>query len=245
MRRTKVLAHRGYSSKAPENTMAAFQLAAEAGADGFELDVHLSRDGEVVVIHDETVKRTTGKKGKVRDLTLEEIRRLDAGSWFQEPFAGEPIPTLDEVLALAADKGLWLNIELKNNKIRYPGLEQAVLERVDHYGMAEHTILSSFNHYSLRLVRELRPGVDTAILYMADLFQPWQYAHHVGVSSLHPYWPTVREETAYGCRQAGLPIRPFTVNRRQEMRRLLHLSVEAIITDYVTALLDERSAADV
>ncbi|PTM59277.1 glycerophosphodiester phosphodiesterase [Desmospora activa] len=242
MGQTKVLAHRGYSAKAPENTMAAFRLAAEAGADGLELDVHLSKDGEVVVIHDETVKRTTGKKGKVTNLTLEEIRRLDAGSWLHDHFAGEPIPTLDEVLSLTADKGLWINIELKNNKIRYPGLEQAVLERVDRYGMAERTIISSFNHYSLRTIHELRPEMDTAILYMADLFEPWQYARHVGVSSLHPYWPTVREETVYGCQQAGLPVRPFTVNRQQEMRRLLQLSVEAIITDHVTVLLEERRA---
>ncbi|MDR6224854.1 glycerophosphodiester phosphodiesterase [Desmospora profundinema] len=242
MGQTKVLAHRGYSSQAPENTMAAFRLAAEADADGLELDVHLTKDGEVVVIHDETVKRTTGKKGRIRDLTLEEIRRLDAGSWFSESFNGEPIPTLDEVLSLAADKGLWLNIELKNNKIRYPGLEQAVLERLDRYGMAGRTVLSSFNHYSLRTVHELRPDIDTAILYMADLVEPWHYARHVGASSIHPYWPTARDEVVRGCHKAGLPVRPFTVNRQEEMRRLLHVSVEAIITDYVTRLLDERNA---
>lgn len=242
MGETKVWAHRGYSSRAPENTLAAFRLAAEAGAEGLELDVHRTKDGEVVVIHDETVKRTTGVKGRVKDLTLEEIRRLDAGSWFDKSFAGEPIPTLSEVLELAADKNLWVNIELKNNKIPYAGLEEAVLEQVDRYDWSRRTVISSFNHYSLRKVHQQRPDMDIAILYMANLIEPWHYARHVGATSIHPYWPTTQDEVLRGCHEAGFPVRPFTVNRREEMSRLLRASVEAIITDHVTRLLEERNA---
>ena len=108
-----VLAHRGYSAKAPENTMAAFELALAVGADGIELDVHMTRDGEIVVIHDDTLDRTTNGKGPVSDQTMAELRELDAGSWFSPEFAGERIPTLKLVLELIKDKDVLLNIEIK------------------------------------------------------------------------------------------------------------------------------------
>lgn len=238
MDQTRIFAHRGFSSVAPENTMAAFRRAAEAGADGLELDVHLTKDGEIVVIHDETVKRTTDGKGKVRDLTLEEIRRLDAGSWFGKEFAGEKIPVLQEVLELAAEQNLWLNIELKNNKFPYPALEEKVLEATGRFGWREKTVFSSFNHYSLRKLKEQQPEADTAILYMADLVEPWDYARRTGVSSIHPYRRTVTKEMVGYCQGAGLTVRPFTVNQAREMRRLAGWGVDAIITDKVDLLTE-------
>ncbi|GGA32281.1 glycerophosphoryl diester phosphodiesterase [Kroppenstedtia guangzhouensis] len=232
----RIFAHRGFSAAAPENTMAAFRLAAEAGADGLELDVHLSKDREVVVIHDETVSRTTDGKGKVRELTLEELRRLDAGSRFGREFAGEKIPLLHEVLELAVQKNLWLNIELKNNKFPDPALEEKVLELTARFGLTRKVIFSSFNHYSLRRLKEKQPEVDTALLYMARLIEPWHYADRVGADSLHPYWPTVTEEVIRSCRERGLNLRPFTVNQAREMRRLIRLGVNGIITDKVSLL---------
>lgn len=234
----RIFAHRGFSAVAPENTMAAFRRAAEAGADGLELDVHLSKDGEVVVIHDETVNRTTDGKGKVRELTLEELRRLDAGSRFGKEFAGEKIPLLHEVLELVADQKLWLNIELKNNKFPYPGLEEKVLEVISRFGLSQKTVYSSFNHYSLQRIKEKQPETDTALLYMAHLIEPWNYAAWAGASSIHPYWPTVTEELVRGCREQGLSLRPFTVNQSRVMGRLIELGVDAIITDKVDLLTD-------
>ncbi|MFC4076583.1 glycerophosphodiester phosphodiesterase [Salinithrix halophila] len=234
-----VYAHRGFSAVAPENTMVAFRKAAEAGAHGLELDVHFTRDDQIVVIHDETVKRTTDGKGKVRELTLEEIRRLDAGSWFDGEFRGEKIPLLSEVLELVADRGLSVNIELKNNKTAYPGLEEAVLEWIGRFGLVDRTVISSFNHYSLRKIRDLRPEVDAAILYMANLFEPWNYARNVGATSIHSYWPTTVEDMVKRSKEAGVPVRPFTVNQTKEMRRMIHLEVDAIITDKVDRLLKE------
>lgn len=238
MDQIRIFAHRGFSSVAPENTMAAFRQAAEAGADGLELDVHLTKDGEVVVIHDETVKRTTDGRGRVRDLTLMEIRRLDAGSWFGKEFAGERIPVLQEVLELAAERNLWLNIELKNNKFSYPTLEEKVLEATDRFGRREKTIFSSFNHHSLRRLKEQHPEVDVAILYMANLIDPWDYARRTGVSSVHPYRPSVTKKMVEHCQGAGLFVRPFTVNQAREMRRLAGWGVDAIITDKVDLLTE-------
>ncbi|PTX65063.1 glycerophosphoryl diester phosphodiesterase [Melghirimyces profundicolus] len=238
MNDVKVYAHRGYSSVAPENTMAAFRRAAEAGADGLELDVHLTKDGHVVVIHDYTLQRTTDGTGRVKDFTLEEIRRLDAGSWFGEEFRCERVPLLEEVLGLAADRDLYLNIELKNNQYPEPGLENRVLELTERYGWTGKTVISSFNHHSLRKVKREKPDLDTAILYMSHLFEPWEYVQRAGLSSIHPYWPTVTKEMAESCRERGLPLRPFTVNRAGEMRRLVSIGVEAIITDKVETLLE-------
>ncbi|QKG84808.1 glycerophosphodiester phosphodiesterase [Kroppenstedtia pulmonis] len=233
LKKIEVYAHRGYSAVAPENTVAAFRQAAEVKADGIELDVQLSRDGEVIVIHDETVKRTTGQKGKVKDLTLEELHRLDAGSWFSADWKGEKIPTLNEVLQLAAESGMKVNIELKNNKYPYPGLEEKVLQSVEYFGLMKKTIISSFNHYSLRRVKERVPQVETAILYMASLFEPWNYTKRIGVASIHSYWPTTEKEMVEQCHKLSLPVRPFTVNRVQEMRRLIRLGVDGVITDKV------------
>ncbi|SMO48976.1 glycerophosphodiester phosphodiesterase [Melghirimyces algeriensis] len=238
MKRVQVFAHRGYSAVAPENTMAAFQRAAEAGADGLELDVHLTKDREVVVIHDYTLKRTTDGKGWVKDFTWKELRRLDAGSWFGEEFQGEPIPHLKEVLELAADKNLLLNIELKSNKYPEPGLEERVLEWTEQFGRTDKVMISSFNHHSLRRVKEMHPEMDVAILFMANLYEPWTYARHAGADSIHPYWPTVSEEMVNACHNMGIPLRPFTVNREKEMRRLSNLGVDAIITDQVELLRD-------
>ncbi|SDW07185.1 glycerophosphoryl diester phosphodiesterase [Marininema mesophilum] len=240
----QVYAHRGYSAVAPENTMAAFQRAVDAGAHGIELDLHLTKDDEVVVIHDETVGRTTDGKGRVRELTLDELRQLDAGSWFGEEFKGEKIPLLSEVLTLVAEKGLLVNIELKNNKIAYANLESKVITMLQEYDLVHRTVISSFDHYSLRKVKELCPDVDTAILYMANLFEPWEYARKVGVTSIHPYRPTVVESMVAKCREYNLPVRPFTINQVKEMRRLIGLGVDALITDKVEQAFTELNRGE-
>ncbi|OYD07872.1 hypothetical protein CHM34_10210 [Paludifilum halophilum] len=219
--------------------MAAFRRAADVQAEGLEFDVHRTKDRQLVVIHDETVQRTTGASGKVRELTLDELRRLDAGSWFSDDFRGEKIPTLEKVLRLAADTGMKVNIELKNNKFRYPGMEQDVMERVDRFGLIGKAVLSSFNHYSLREVKERYPEVDTAILYMASLYEPWNYAKAVGVSSIHSYWPTMEKGMVEACRKEGLPVRAFTVNRVRVMRRMIEWGVDALISDQVERLQQE------
>ena len=126
----QVFAHRGYSAKYPENTMAAFKAALKFNVDGIELDVHETKDGALVVIHDEKVNRTTNGKGYVKDYTLKQIKELDAGSWFNKNFKGEKIPTLKEVLQLVKPTGKIVNIELKSNIIPYDGMDLKVVELI-------------------------------------------------------------------------------------------------------------------
>lgn len=219
-----VWGHRGASAHAPENTLAAFRLAAEQGADGVELDCQLSADGIPVVIHDETLDRTTNGRGAVKDLTAAELSRLDAGD-------GEHVPTLEEVFAALADTGCEVNVELKNSIEPYPGLERAVLDVVDAAGFADRVWFSSFHHYSMRLVRELDPRARVGFLYSESLLDPWRYARALDGAALHPYWQTlVIPGVLAGCRDAGVRTHAWTVNDADAMRQLL--LADALITNH-------------
>ncbi|MCS1350575.1 glycerophosphodiester phosphodiesterase [Mechercharimyces sp. CAU 1602] len=232
MQQVKVYAHRGFSAQAPENTMGAFRAAIEAGADGIELDVQLTRDGEVVVIHDDTVDRTTDGRGEVSALSLLELQRLEAGSWFAQEFVGEKIPSLRDVLALVSQHGLELNIELKSSLARDSELEQKVLAQVKEFDWLEKTIFSSFQHERLKRLLRIEAGVSTAPLYMAGFLKPWRYCQQEGFTSIHPYYMGVQEEVVTGCHQHGIKVRTYTVNEEEWMKRFIHLGVDAIMTDH-------------
>ena len=167
-----VLAHRGYSGKAPENTMAAFKLALEADADGLELDVHITKDGRVVVIHDDTLERTTDGRGRVEEQTYAELAQLDAGSWFGEEFKGERLPTLDEVCELLKGTDKIFNVELKAG-VNFKELTEKVAELIVAYDLVPNTIISSFNHYALAYMKQVNADIRTGILYSSALYQPW------------------------------------------------------------------------
>ena len=152
---TKVFAHRGASGYAPENTLQAFSLAQEQGADGIELDVQLTKDGEVVVIHDETIDRTSTGKGYVRDYTLEELKKFSFHN-HMEKYKGVKIPTLREVLELVKPGKMEVNIELKTGIFWYPDIEEKTMKIVEEAGMEDRVIYSSFNHYSVQKVRRCR-----------------------------------------------------------------------------------------
>lgn len=228
---TEVWAHRGASGSAPENTIPAFELALAQGADGFELDVQLTRDDEVVVIHDETLERTTNGRGWVADHALEALQELDAGGG-RPGFEGTPIPTLAEVLVLARSAGVRVNIELKNSTMPYKGLEERVVEIVAAHDMGDRVVVSSFNHYSLRRLRGLGAGLPLGALYSDPLFKPWQYAAKLGVSALHPPLRAMRRRVAERCHERGLDVHVWTVNDPDDIRRMLRIGVDAIITNY-------------
>src|SRR5690625_1608942 len=145
-----IFAHRGASKYAPENTMAAFKFAYELGAEGIETDVQLTKDNIPVLIHDERVKRTTNGTGYIKDLTWSQVKQLDAGSWFSKKFTGTGIISLDEFLQWIQFKPLYLNIELKNNRIAYKHIESIVFERIAHYKLIEITILINFNYIIIK-----------------------------------------------------------------------------------------------
>jgi len=230
--RPLILAHRGARLWAPENTMAAFRLAAEMGADGVELDVQLCKDGEAVVIHDPTVDRTTNGNGRVKDLTLAELQALDAGGWFAPQFAGERIPTLAQVLHELGPR-LVLNIELKSTSPFTDGLEAEVVRLVEDANLAHRVILSSFNPVALWRVRRLNPNLTTGLLYGPHLPLPLRRRWLQPLArpdALHPRWDTVTEQMVVAAHRRRLAVHPWTCEDPESMRRLIDWGVDAIIT---------------
>ncbi len=229
--KTLIIGHRGAMGSAPENTAVSFKQALAAGADGVELDLHLTRDRQPVVIHDQSVDRTTDGKGLIKDLTLKEVKQLDAGGKFGLSFAREEILTLAETLELVKQAKV-INIELKSGPIIYDGIEEMVLAEIKNFGLESRVLISSFNHYSIVKVKGLAPGIKCGLLYMAGLYQPWLYAKTVAAEAIHPYYPGVLPPIVEGCREAGIELNVFGANREEELTRLLKLGVNMIITDY-------------
>lgn len=244
MKKTQIFAHRGSSKAAPENTMAAFEKALEDQADGIELDVQLTKDHHVVVIHDELVDRTTNGMGPVHHFSLSEIQKLDSGTWFSPSFSGQRIPTLSEVLEWIKDTDLVLNIELKNKKVAYPGLEQKVVELVEYFGMEKRVILSSFNHQSLKYLHQLRPNWRIGVLFDSYVEEPWNYAKQLGAEAIHPPFQAVYEEAVRICHAHGIRLRPFTVDDPVVMERFIQLGIDAIITNVPDQLKRIRDGKD-
>ncbi|MBT2688895.1 glycerophosphodiester phosphodiesterase [Bacillus sp. ISL-47] len=230
----KIFAHRGVSGHYPENTMAAFQAALEAGADGIELDVQIAKDGKLVIIHDETVDRTTNGTGCIKDLTYDEIMQLDAGGWFAAANAGETIPELETVFqwAIRDGNGLMINVELKNDRIEYQGLEEKVIELIQRYGLEDRVILSSFNAESLKRVREVHPALQTGYLITGVPEDAMRVAKKIGADSIHCEEAFALSEYGREARRAGFPLRVYTVNDETRSDFLAKAGVEVIMTDF-------------
>lgn len=228
---TLIFAHRGFSSLEPENTMSAFQEAEKCGADGIELDVQLTKDHEVAVIHDEKVDRTTNGKGFVKDFTLSDLQKLDADYIFKKKLKKRRIPSLREVFDWLAENRLLCNIEIKSYKHEHMYLEEKVIELIRQYGLEQRVVLSSFNHYSMVHCYRLAPDVEIALLYSNPIFSPWMYAKGLRAGAIHPYYQTVTDEMVRLSHQNGIKVRPYTVNREKDMERLFSLGCDAIITD--------------
>ena len=231
MEKILILGHRGASGYAPENTLEAFRLAMEMGADGFELDVHMTGDGELVVIHDESVDRTTNGTGLVRDMTLAQLRALDA-SCGMENYRGAKIPTLAEVFELIRDTRHIVNVEVKTDEWFYPELEEKCVALAKEMGLEERVIYSSFNHFTLNKLRQLKPDAKLGMLFGDIMVKPWEYAKNLSVDFLHPmkmniYVPGFAEETA----KAGYGINMWTINDEETMRRCIACGA-GIITNY-------------
>jgi glycerophosphoryl diester phosphodiesterase len=238
--RPLILAHRGASHWAPENTLAAFRLAAEMGADGVELDVQLCKDGEAVVIHNFTVDETTDGSGRVKDFTLAELQVLDAGSWYAAEFAGECIPALAQVLHELGPR-LMLNIELKTMALFSDGLEAEVVRLIEDANMVHRVIVSSFNPAALWRVRRLNQHILTGLLYAPDMprhlrdrwLQPLARPN-----ALHPRWDMIDEQSVTAAHRQGLTVNPWACDDPNAMRRLIGWGVDAIITERPDLLHD-------
>lgn len=238
MGRATVYAHRGASGVRPENTMAAFRKAVEMGATGIETDVQMSRDGVLVLCHDEKLDRTTNGSGLLAQMTWAQLQALDAGSWFGPEYAGERIPTLEQLLQLVAEAGITLNIEIKSGVVLYPGIEAKAIELVRAHNLSEKVIFSSFNHYSLVDCKRLAPEIRTGILYMEALVDPWEYAKHIGANALHPLYYGVIPELVAGAHAAGVAVNPWTVDDPKTIAALLQSGVDGIITNHPDRVLE-------
>jgi glycerophosphoryl diester phosphodiesterase len=234
-RRPAVIAHRGASGEAPENTLSAFRRALEIGVDAVELDVHLSADGVPVVVHDPLVDRTTDGKGLVKEHPLEALRRLDAGRWFGERFAGEPIPTLAEALDLL--RPVRVIIEIKNGPIFYPEIAMRVADLARETGH-RHVTVSSFDHPVLLEVKAHAPGLETAVLYYARPLDPVRLARDVGAEVLHPHWTYLTPEAVAGARAAGLRVETWVVDEPTHLVNVVGMGVDGIITNHPDRLLE-------
>lgn len=229
---TKNIAHRGFSGRYPENTMLAFQQALAADCDGIELDVHLTRDGHVVIIHDESIDRTTNGKGLVRDYTLEELQTFDAYGKFQGEYGFQHIPTLEEYFDLVAQSPIFTNIELKNNIYYYTGLEEKVIALIRRYRLEERVLFSSFNHCSMLLCKRLAPEIPTGFLTDEPIGNAGIYVRKFGADFWHPNFQKLTQEEIAMCQAQGVGINAWTVNKQVDMKRLTALAFHGVITNF-------------
>ena len=228
-----IYAHRGASAYAPENTLAAFRLALEQGADGIELDAKLSADGEIVVIHDQTVDRTTQGKGRVNQLALSELKKLDAGSWKGDAFKGEKIPTLAEVFSTVGGK-LKINVELTNYSSPQDGLANKVLTLVQEYHLEDSILFSSFLLSNLAIVRQVWPEAPVGILAdpgIKGLRNRSKFSREISPGYMHPHFLDVSRRLVEREKAAGRLLNVWTVNSAVVMRTLIRFGVAGIITD--------------
>lgn len=223
--RPYICAHRGASAVAPENTLAAFVAARELGADSFELDTTLTRDGVPILLHDNTLDRTTDGSGPVANLTLAEVRSLDAGSWKDPKYAGEPVPTLDD--ALRTRGALYVNIELKSAGDRMDALAETVVRLIEKHRAEKAVIISSFSREALEAVKRFNPAIRTGFLYFGDT----PATMPLGIDAVHPHSATVDADYMAWARAKGYEVNVWTVNDPKEMARLMDLGVDSIITD--------------
>jgi glycerophosphoryl diester phosphodiesterase len=224
------VAHRGDSRYAPENTLAAFRRALEHGAPAVEGDVQRTKDRHLVVIHDQTVSRTTDGVGAVSDFTFADLRRLDAGRWFAPEFAGERVPLLDEALELIRGRAL-LQLEIKNGPTFYDGIEEQILEALRRHGMEDDVLLMSFDHKSVRAVRDLSARVATGILYAARLIDGPAAARAAGADALCIEWGFATPDVVAQAHAAGLGVFVWTVDDEAAARRCLQHGVDGIASN--------------
>jgi glycerophosphoryl diester phosphodiesterase len=236
-----LIAHRGASGHAPENTLSSFKKAVSLGATFIETDLQLTRDARLVAIHDETVNRTTNGKGAVHDMTLADLRRLDAGSWFGSEYAGERIPTLAEILEFAKKHDVVFYLEMKPGGSW--GGEHALISTLRDSGQIARTVVISFDANILATVRKIEPTVMTALLYDGQIEKPLDRAMEIGARQLAVRGDFVSPWLLAAARKKDLQVVCWTVNHSAHMRLLMAAGVDGIMSDYPDRLVaaDKKS----
>ncbi len=245
-KRPLIIGHRGFRARYPENTLAAFQAAIDAGADMIEFDVQLSSDGYPVVIHDRTLDRTTGGSGPVADRSLSELKKLDAGSWFHPRFSTETIPTLEEVLDLV-DKKVLMNIEIKvdtDQPLReYEGIEYMVVDAVNRKNLLPHVLVSSFHRQILENLHGIDPSPAIGVLTeFGEELNLVDVCRSLDAFSWNPYYLEIEESRIAFMHKQGFKVIPYTVNEPDDIRRLIQMGVDGLFTDDPETAMKIRGA---
>ena len=229
----KVFAHRGFSGAYPENTMLAFRKAIEAGADGIELDIHESSDGKLVIIHDESLIRTTGVDKLVSDLTLKELVRIKAAKTKDDAFE-TPIPSFEEFCDFMASNGLFItNVEIKTNNTWYQDIERKAIDMVRSFGLQDRIIFSSFNWISVMRAKALAPDIECGFLYDGQKHEKLAFeTKEAGIQYMHPDYALLDDETVAECKRCNIGLNVWTINTEERMRQLMAWDVNTVITNY-------------
>ena len=230
----KIIAHRGFSGVYPENTMLAFRKAIEIGADGIELDVHLSKDGQVMNIHDEALKRTTGLDGVISDYTRAELEKISAGKTKNDEFGFTPIPSLEEYLAFMAEhKDKFTNIELKTAPVYYPEIEEKTLELVRKFDLEKNIIYSSFNWLSIERMQRLGTISETGLLFSGmKLYNQAHIIKSLGINYFHPDFNDLTDEIVKSYLDNKVGLNVWTVNEIEDMKVCLSWNIDGLITNF-------------
>lgn len=224
-------AHRGFCSRYPENTLLAFEKALAEGVDGIENDIQLTKDGEMVIIHDETVDRTTDGKGWVKDLTLAQIKELDAGGKFDSGFAGLRVPTLREYFELVKDQPIVTNIEMKTGVFEYREMEQKLADMIREYRLEEKVLITSFNHFTIMRMKKLAPELKYGFLAYDWRLDAGEYTQKHGVPCYHPDYHNLTWEVVEDLKTHGIEVNPYTVDDPDDIRDMMAKGVHAVITN--------------
>ena len=230
------IAHRGASGYAPENTLAAFRRAVAQGVSFIETDLHLTRDAHFVAIHDETVDRTTNGKGAIHSMTLAEVRRLDAGSWFASEFMGERVPHLEEILEFARKNDVVFYLELKPSG--FWGGEHALIGALRNSSEIPRSVIISFDAAILAALRKIEPTLMTGLLYEGQMENPFEKAVEIGARQTAVRGDLVTPNFLQQARKRDLQVVCWTVNSPAHMRMLVSAGVDGIMSDYPDRLLE-------
>jgi len=240
-----VLAHRGANKRAPQNTIPAFRKAVEFNADGIETDVHLSKDGKIVICHNDTIDATSNGTGAVCDYTCEELKKFDFGSYFSEEFKGVTLPTLEECLDVVKNMTL-INIEIKNPPVKND-LVKRTIETVHEYGISDSVIISCFNPEIIRESKEIDPSIRTGLLYGDDelgneirSFGVEKYCAQLNANAAHPHFSLITEDEVKRLHALNIAVNVWTVNDKEVIERLTAWGCDSLISDipdYVLGVL--------
>ena len=228
--RTLIIAHRGASAYAPENTMPAYELAAKMKADGIETDVHFTADGKIVTLHDEKIDRTSNGQGLVTEYTYEELLHFDFGRKFSPDFKGTKLPLMEDLFNLCRENNMVCNVEIKSADPKMPAALHALAEKT---GMLDLVIYSSFDHAQLERMLEVNPKAFVAPLYSFNMVKPWDYAENIGALASHPKFNQLKlyENYVEKCHEKGIRVHPWTVDDPEVATFLAEAGCDAVITN--------------